>query len=280
VLKRLVALHGDKLLLALTKGNLEDYKAMRAKVMHARVARRLSPWSVNSELRILKCVLNRAVDDGYLMISPAARGFKFLRQDKPVVRRVAWETIFSLLRAARRPLNVVLLTAVKCGLRPGEVLKLQVTDVMEATDFLRITSTPDHPTKTRAERLVPLPDDVRAWLQWLVQWVVNPRTGKALVRDPLKQPYLFCHRNGIPIKSMKTAFTSLCAHVGIVGLRLKDLRKVYASALAEANVHPEKVRLATGHSDVKVLLEHYTTVELRDVTRVVRSWPCLEGPPT
>ncbi len=279
LLKRVVAMYGERFLSMVTKGDLEDYKTKRAQERHPRSRSPLSPWSVNADLRILKGFFNRAVDDGYLAFSPASRAFKLLRQDRPVIPQLGWEPVFRLLEAAGRLLKVAILVVAKCGLRPGEALRLQVEDVREAREFLRVRSPPERPTKGRAERLVPLPPDVRTWLEWLATWWVNPRTGAIGRRDPLKQSFLFCHADGRSIQSLKKALLSAQTRAGVGKLSFKVMRKLYASALAAANVHPEKVRLATGHADVQVLLQHYTVVDLQDVSRVVRSWPAIAEMP-
>lgn len=275
LLKRVVALHGQRFLSAVTKGDLEDYKARRAKERHPRSGGPLSPWTVNADLRILKVIFSHAVDDGYLAVSPASRAFKLLRQDRAVIPQLGWEPVASLIKEAGRLHRIAILVVVKCGLRPGEALRLRVEDVREAGEFLRVRSTPERPTKARAERLVPLPLDARTWLEWLATWWVNPRTGAIGRRDPLKQPFLFCHADGRSIKSMKKALLGAQTRAGVGKLSFKLMRKLYASALAASNVHPEKVRLATGHADVQVLLQHYTVVDLEDVGRVVRSWPAI-----
>lgn len=274
MLNKIEELWGDRLLSSITKGDLEDYKTARAEARHSRTDRLLSPWTVNADLRILKHLFNTAVDDGHLAASPATRKFELLPQDRPVVPRIGWKPVFRLLQHAGRLLKVAILVVAKCGLRPGEVLHLQVKDVVIAeSGFLPIRSTPTYRTKTRTERLVPVSADVLQWLQWLAAWWVNPRTGAVQRRDPATQPFLFCHEDGRPIRSLKKAMQLTQARAGVDGPSLKDLRKFYASHLAAANVHPEKVRLATGHADVQVLLDHYTSVDLEDVARVVQGWP-------
>jgi integrase len=272
VLDRFVSVHGTQWLDAIRKADLEDYKAARARTT-TRGGQRLAPATVNIDVRYIKAFFNKAVEDGYLAMSPAGRFFKQLRVDRPVVPAVQWSVLTRFLESAPPLIMISALVGLKCGLRPGEVLRLRVEDVNEAGEFLRIRSTPVNPTKSRAERLVPLAADVRQCLMWLTTWWVHPRTGKVVKRDPVTQPYLFCHADGRPVGSFRRGFRELSERLGCRRLTPAVLRKVYASALAEAGVHPEKVRRATGHASIDVLLKHYTTVGLEEVAKVVKTWP-------
>jgi integrase len=62
----------------------------------------------------------------------------------------------------------------------------------------------------------------------------------------------------------------------------KDLRKTFASWLAEMDIHPDKVRRLTGHSDIRVLLDHYTHLEVMRMRESVNRLPQLRlmAPPT
>ncbi len=280
VLDRFVRVYGPQWLDRITKADLEDYKAIRSRAV-TREGRQLAPSTVNIDIRYVKVFFNKAVEDGYLSASPAGRLFKQLRVDRPVVPEVKWTNLSRFLRAARsRPLLMIYaLVTLKCGLRPGETLRLTVDDVTESGRFLRIRSTPVNPTKSRAERLVPLASDARQWLKWLAVWWVPPRIGKIVKRDPKIQPYLFCHANGKPVISFRHGFRDLSEGLGVKRLTPAVFRKVFSSALGEADVNPEKVRLATGHATIDVLLKHYTTVRLDEVAKVINTWPKVELPP-
>jgi integrase len=277
---RFVKVYGSQLLDRITKANLEDYKAARSEVL-TREERPLAPTTVNIDIRYLKVIFSKAVEDGYLSVSPAGRLFKQLRVDRPVIPEVKWANISRLLLAAqRRPLVMIYaLVTLKCGLRPSETLRLTVEDVAESGDYLRIRSTPVNPAKSRSERLVPLASDARAWLEWLAMWWVQPRNGKIVKRDPKTQPYLFCHANGKPVKSFRHGLRDLSEGLGMKRMTPAVFRKVFSSALGEEDVHPEKVRLATGHATIDVLLKYYTTVGLKVISKAINKWPKVGLPP-
>lgn len=280
VLDRFVKVYGSQLLERITKANLEDYKAARSEVV-TREKRPLAPSTVNIDVRYLKVFFNKAVEDGYLSVSPAGRLFKQLRVDRPVVPEVKWTNLSRFLRAAQiRPLVMTYaLVTLKCGLRPSETLRLTVEDVAEAGRFLRIRSTPMNPTKSRAERLVPLTSDAREWLRWLAMWWVHPRNGKIVKRDPKTQPYLFCHADGKPVGTFRHGLRHLSEGLGMKRMTPAVFRKVFSSALGEEDVHPEKVRLATGHATIDVLLKHYTNVGLNEISKAISKWPKVGLPP-
>jgi integrase len=85
--------------------------------------------------------------------------------------------------------------------------------------------------------------------------------------------YVFCHEDGSPFKSFKRAFNRAKGVAGLPHLTPRDLRKTFASWMADMDVHPEKVRRLTGHSDIRVLLEHYTLVEIERMREAVSRLP-------
>jgi hypothetical protein len=45
--------------------------------------------------------------------------------------------------------------------------------------------------------------------------------------------------------------------------------------MADMDVHPEKVRRLTGHSDIRVLLDHYTLLEIERMRDAVNRLPTM-----
>jgi integrase len=59
---------------------------------------------------------------------------------------------------------------------------------------------------------------------------------------------VFCHRNGKPRRSIRTAWERACAAAGIEDLHVRGLRATCATRLQEGGATEFDVKLALGHS--------------------------------
>ncbi|GAA0564340.1 site-specific integrase [Halomonas salifodinae] len=115
----------------------------------------------------------------------------------------------------------VIALAALTGLRQGELLSLEASNVHDGRILLR----PDQ-TKSGKTRVVPVPEDARAWLEEL----------------PFATSY---HR-------LLTVWEKARVAVGRPDLHFHDLRHSYASMLAQAGESMTTVRDLLGHSSLIV----------------------------
>ncbi|WP_244858614.1 MULTISPECIES: tyrosine-type recombinase/integrase [Lysobacteraceae] len=130
-------------------------------------------------------------------------------------------------------LTPVVLLAMNTGLRRGELLSLNWTDV----DFdARILTVRSENAKNGRQRHIPLNAEATGVLR---SWV--RRSTGAGVFD---------------IADIKTAWNSLIQSAGLEKFRFHDLRHHFASKLVMAGVDLNTVRELLGHSDIKMTLRY------------------------
>ena len=118
------------------------------------------------------------------------------------------------------------------GARRGEVLQARWDDFDLKAG---VWSKPGATTKTKTEHIVPLNDAALKLLLDLRR------------RVPTEIPWLF-PANGAHRKDVKDAWASLCRGADIEGVRLHDLRHVFASVLASAGLSLPVIGALLGHT--------------------------------
>ena len=146
--------------------------------------------------------------------------------------------VAQLLAAVTHPrYRLILRIAYGCGLRIGEVLRLQVGDIDSSRMLLHIRQ-----SKGRKDRLVPLPqrllEELRAW--WVCHrpksWLFPGQGGKRPLHAGSVQRVCQRAARRCGFKKQVTPHT---------------LRHSYATHLVEAGVDLETVRQLLGHRDLK-----------------------------
>ena len=140
-----------------------------------------------------------------------------------------------------------------CGLRQKEIFGLRVEDI----DFLRRSVRVQHqldehgslePLKTPASyRVIPLPEVVGLALS---QHLAQHGSGSGVV---------FTASDGQPVRrnSFGKVWRRAVGEAGVSGLRLHDMRHVYASALIDAGESVKTVQRRLGHSSAAMTLDIY-----------------------
>jgi integrase len=259
----------------LSKADIQRYTNWRLESPHARRGTRLSPASINLDLRYLKRILNCAVDDELIEASPFKRSLKPLPTDKAPITALSYEEFEQLYQAALLHLKGILLCGAKLGLRPSEIMRLKFADIDFGRKIIHVVSHGQRRTKTRKSRINILTDDLVDYLTLLKDWWPVLNGARYVPRKPAQAEYVFCKADGTPFTSFKRAFNRAKSLVQIPHLTPRDLRKTFASWMAEMDVHPEKVRHLTGHSDIRVLLNHYTTIEVERMRQAVNRLPTV-----
>ena len=73
---------------------------------------------------------------------------------------------------------------------------------------------------------------------------------------------VFCHHDGSPIdpSSVTHSFKRIVRKLGLVGVRLHDLRHTHASLMLKQGIHPKIVSERLGHSNIGITLDTYSHV--------------------
>jgi integrase len=218
----------DVYLSKLTTVLIEKYKVQRSQEVKA--------GTVNRELALLKHMLTKAVDWGYLKQNPA-KAVKLLKEPPGRLRYLEAEEIERLLDACDDPqtpyLRPIVIVALHTGMRLGEILELRWGDLDLRHRLISITKTKNNERKT-----IP----------------INEALYEELTKLPrhMTSPYLFCHPDGTCILRIDRSFHSALKQAGIKGFRFHDLRHTFASHLAMRGVPLETIGALLGHKDPKM----------------------------
>jgi integrase len=232
----------DGLLSKLTAAAIEKYKVHRSQGVKAA--------TVNRELALLKHMLTKAVDWGYLKQNPT-KSVKLLKEPPGRLRYLEPEEIERVLEACDDPqvpyLRAIVVVALHTGMRLGEILGLRWGDLDVRHRLISITGIKNNERKT-----IPINEILYEELATLPRHVTSP--------------YLFCHPDGAPILRIDRSFHSVLTRAGIEGFRFHDLRHTFASHLVMRGVPLETIGALLGHKDPKMTKRyaHLSPTTLKD----------------
>lgn len=250
---------GRKKVRSITHGDIKAYKALRLKTptMHDRarhkralkkdpnaqlqVTRTIA--AVNRELDKMKRIFNWAIRQGWLPKSPFQSGEPLVSHADEVHRErvLSREEETRLLAAIeaepkREHLKGIVLIALDCGLRRGEILTLTWGDV----DLSRRTITVRaFNAKTARSRTVAMTMRVHEALT--ARFYAAPRAQDERVFD---------------IAGVKRSFTSACRAAGIVDFRLHDCRHSFITRAIRAGLPPVEVMRVSGHTTMSAFYRY------------------------
>lgn len=251
---------GTMRLEAITPAEIEKYKAVRVRAG-------LSPKSVNNQLTVLRKLLNLAAEWGELGHAPRIRA---LRDEPKEIRFLSFDEEPRFLAAAPREWFPMVHTALKTGLRVGELLALKWEDVDLVVGRLVVRRTLwrgfEGSPKGGRSREVSLSDNAIA--------VLKGHRAATL----LKSPYVFCSANGdrLTHSEVKNVVPSICKKAGLAKrLTTHDLRHSFASHLVMRGVTLKAVQELLGHTSIEMTLRyaHLSPDVKRDAVKLLDQAP-------
>lgn len=238
--------------MALREINVASLRGFRKSRLFTKTKRgtRLSVCTINRELSTLRAMLNEAIVNDWLLVSP----FKRVRPGELI--SIADErkrtTILSFAEEARllqacqtdyrRHLKAFIIAALDTGARRGELLKLRWCDVdFDAPEIRNITS---YKGKTVDHRPVPLTPRLAAASLDLREkpGIATFKTGRKTGVKPDKSLVF-----GIQ-KTLQTSWEAARLDANLLHIRLHDLRHTAATRLKK-RLPITDVGLILGHSD-------------------------------
>ncbi|HTT07404.1 MAG TPA: site-specific integrase [Gammaproteobacteria bacterium] len=166
--------------------------------------------------------------------------------------------LISAAESDRRPkhLSDFIRLALNTGCRRGELLKLEWSRVDLKRNLIHLDGS--H-TKTGRRRSVPLNS-----------MALEVLSSRARFREKYcpDNPWVFAHKDGKRIQSVKKSFASACRKAGITNFRVHDLRHTCAAWLVSAGVPLPEVRDLLGHSTVR-MTERYAHLAPENVRAAV-----------
>ena len=219
---------GNEPLDAIQPGEVTRWVAVRSQ--------QIAPASVTKEVRVLRAMLNKAVQWRVIGEFPLVGYQAPPERASKAVEFYSSEQLAALYLAAGPVWAPVWQFMANTGLRRNEALNLKLSDVM--ADRVRVESTDDKPTKSRKWRDVPL----NARAMEAVGWLRGKRQEGFLL------PQVFP-------RSVSRAFEKAALRASLGG-SLHTLRHTFVSHLVMAGVDLETVRRIAGHSTITTTLKY------------------------
>ena len=237
------AYFGARRLRSITFGDLDAYRAARLKTP-TKHGKQRAIASVNRELSKARRMFNIAVQRGWIAESPFKRGGTLISNADEVHReRVLSRAEEARLLAAieaepkREHLKGIVLIALDCGLRRGEILTLTWGDVVLSRRTITVRA---FNAKTARSRMVAMTRRVFEDL--------SERHCEAQ-REPNER--IFNIKSGV-----KRSFRSACRAAGIEDFRLHDCRHTAITRMIRAGIPPVEVMRVSGHTTMSAFYRY------------------------
>ena len=213
----------------------------------------------------LRRALKQAVRWGLLRHNPCD-GVERPRAPRPQFTALDVKQVASLLKAAKSDrLYALYVLAVTTGLRQGELLGLQWTDIdlkaarLSVNHILEEATTKGSPRLAEpktptSRRRIDLPKLAVAALQ---------QHRRRMLAGGHVGGYVFCDTDGGPIRKSnltRRSFKPLLMAANLPDIRFHDLRHTAATLLLAQEVHPKVVQERLGHAQINITLDTYSHV--------------------
>ncbi len=234
---------------------------------------RFSRNSLRLILGALRSVLNAAVEDGLIQANPAAKVGRFAKSEKPVHKAAAMtrretERFLAAIQEVCLEWYPFFLTALRAGLRKGEVIALKWGDIQFGENdrssnryiLVQRNWACDEFTspKSKKSRRVDLSRQLR-------QVLIDLRDEHLLAayaqdRASIADDLVFPSKAGTPIKPDNIAVRYMqpaLAKAGLRKFRFHDLRHTFGSLLIQDGASLTYVKEQMGHSSIQITVDTY-----------------------
>jgi integrase len=257
-LKRLLPKFGKMKLREITAGMIQRYADER-RLDKGKGGKRLRAATVTNELHTLSAIYREAVLRDLVQVNPVSR-VKKPKEENTIVRYLSADEDQRLYAAVPARIEPLITVALHTGLRKGELLKLEWSDVDFDQKILLVKN-----TKSKRRRYVPL---------------------NALVVEKLKSlpsakdsPYVFIDPTSKEaILDIERAWRKTLSLAKIQNFRFHDLRHTFASRLVQRGVSIQVVKELLGHSDITTTMRyaHLAPIDLIQATDKLSQKPVVE----
>jgi integrase len=216
---------------------ISRYKALKLKA-------KLAPKTVNNQLSTLYCMLSEAYERRWMATLPQRQ---WAKAAKPSFRYLDFDEAARLVAQAEEPWRMMVLVALKAGLRMGELLALRWCDVDFSQRLVTVRQAVAY-----GELGTPKSDQPRSIAMGDELWTALK--GYRHLRGPL----VFCQQDGSPITKGMCKWplwrASTKAGLGRIGWHV--LRHTFASHLTILGAPIKTVQELLGHTDIRVTMRY------------------------
>lgn len=249
--ERLISFYGAVPLRSLGRADVQRYIDKRISEGLTRHKRPIAPATVNRETAFLRSALYEALARGYIDRNPCAR-IKLLHEENTRTRVMTEKEEERLLKHSPDWLRPVIQAATLCGLRRGELLGLRWADIDQDRKLVFVSAE----SKSHKGREVPIIPELEALLGGLTQ---------AIGKDG-REPFVFIDassKEALKADTVAAAFERAVRNADIRDLHFHDLRRTFASRLAQKGVSLQMIAKLLGHGATYVT-ERYAHLSADD----------------
>jgi len=225
-----------------------------------------SPKSVKNTILCLSSLLSHAVEDGLLTVNPALKPGKFLpkiskrRSINPLTREEVATLLDTVKQRAPR-YYPLFLCAARTGLRMGELLALQWSDLDFHGRFLEVQRNYTHWKVTTPKSGESRRVDMSKELAQTLKDLQTERQLEAAANGWSEVPrWVFCNEQGgllHPNNLRDRVFYRLLKAAGLRQVRFHELRHTFASLLLQQGESATYVKEQMGHSSIQITVDCY-----------------------
>lgn len=234
---------GDKLLSEVTSDNVSE--------LFASLKKRSASYIHKTRI-LLTAIFQSAEDSGYIRKNPCkASSVKPPKGTKGTHRAITEEERKLILTTPHR-MQLPALIMLYCGLRRGEVLALEASDIHDGTvtvnkavSFNSNRPVLDVPKTEASRRTVPVPDVLKPHLEQIDGYIAKSASGGTMSETSFQWAW----------ESYMKALSAAAGHP--VSIRPHDLRHSYCTMLRDAGVDMHQAIIWMGHADEKMILRIY-----------------------
>lgn len=217
------------------------------------IHRRVSPRTINYELRVLFTFFHWAIKRNYLFLNPAANIERFRLPKRVIPKFMTSEELKKFFEACNEDDRRLFMSILLTGIRKGEVEHLCWTDVSFELGVIFIQEKPDMNWKPKTdERIVPISPMLQ---ELLLQQYEHRRSNRLVFANQegnidthmLERLKKICARAGIRLSTVHALRHSFGAHLRMAGASLADIgdllgHKDLATTQIYAKVQQEHLR--------------------------------------
>lgn len=253
--ERASAWFGGEYVQRITAADIQDYITDFAKQMR-------SQKNVNTQLQIIRQILDYASIKGYIMANPA----KSVKAPRGLARNFRQPPTAEEIKTIKENAGVHLLPALiyYTGMRWGEALGLKWEDIDFSRKLIRIERSVYY-VSTRPEVKAPKTEKGKRKVPLLGAL-------EALLSDERRKGYIFTPDGGKSLlwrSQAQRLYKSFQDQTGLT-ITAHQIRHGYATALFEAGVEPKVAQQLLGHAQISTTMDIYTHVREDMITAAAR----------
>ncbi|MBK8550891.1 MAG: site-specific integrase [Ignavibacteria bacterium] len=240
-IRNLDSLFGYKPIKSISLIDIEEYKSRRLKA--------ISPVTLNIELRTIRAFFNYCVEFNLLSHNQLSKISQIRIQEKKLLTFSSNEINLILGNIKHTKLRQIVTIGAYTGMRLNEILTLKYSCINLTEKIIEIINTGKFTTKTKKNRIIPVPDTL---LDELSVLFFDKSNCTPILVDP--ESYIFSSDGKTPFnKSYATRkFKSVLRKLNLnEDLHFHCLRHTYFSNLSRLNVPVNYIKELAGHSSIK-----------------------------